>query len=119
MELRVHFPTRRLEMLRINYDDAEDVPRWKLCGRLSGPWVDELRNLWEQRRFAGAPHVVDMSDVTSLDEHGESLLRAMKESGARFVARGVDMRHILAHLRSKAKPSLRRSMAHLDSSDRS
>jgi hypothetical protein len=42
------------------------------------------------------------------------LLRVMKEDGARFVARGVEMKHILAHLRSKAKPSLRRSLGRLD-----
>jgi hypothetical protein len=75
-----------------------------------------LRSIWARVRDQsnGGTSVVDLSDVTSIDERGESLLRTMKEDGARFVARGVDMRHILSHLRSKAKPSLRRSLAHLD-----
>ncbi len=40
--------------------------------------------------------VVDLSDVTSIDESGERLWRNHESSdGARFVARGVDMKHIL------------------------
>lgn len=87
--------------------------KWILSGQLSGPWVEELRAAWECRSCVG-PCVVDLSDVTSIDERGEKLLRAMKADGTRFVARGVAMRHILCHLQSKAKPSLRRSLAHLE-----
>jgi len=100
-------------MLRITYDESTSEPRWTLCGQLSGPWVPELRSLWERGRVHGSC-VVDLSDVTWIDERGESLLRTMKNDGARFVARGVDIKHILSHLRSKAKPSLRRSLAYLD-----
>jgi hypothetical protein len=103
-------------MLKITYDGMASEPRWTLCGQLRGPWVAELRSVWERvrSRLSGASYVVDLSDVTSIDDRGENLLRAMKEDGARFVARGVDMRHILSHLQSKAKPSLRRSLEHLD-----
>ena len=103
-------------MLRITYDGTARGPRWTLCGQLSGPWVAELASMWERVRCRsdGGSDVIDLSDVTSVDERGECLLRTMKKDGARFVARGVDMRHILTHLRSKAKPPLRRSLAHLD-----
>jgi hypothetical protein len=103
-------------MLKINYDGTAGAQRWTLSGQLSGPWVAELSSLWGRVRNQsnGGPCFVDLSDVTSIDERGESLLRTMKEGGAQFVARGVDMRHILSHLRSKTKPSLRRSLAHLD-----
>jgi hypothetical protein len=99
-------------MLKITFDES----RWILCGQLSGPWVTELRSAWEgvRCRSEQASYVVDLSNVTSIDERGETLLRAMKKDGARFVARGIDMKHILSHLRSNAKPSLRRSLAHLD-----
>jgi len=107
------FIARCEQMLRITYDESTSEPRWTLCGQLSGPWVPELRSLWERGRVHGSC-VVDLSDVTWIDERGESLLRTMKNDGARFVARGVDIKHILSHLRSKAKPSLRRSLAYLD-----
>jgi ABC-type transporter Mla MlaB component len=103
-------------MLKITHNSSPNQQRWTLCGQLSGPWVAELRAMWERARCrSGAKScVVDLSDVTGIDDCGESLLRAMKEDGVRFVARGVEMKHILAHLRSKAKPSLRRSLRRLD-----
>lgn len=100
-------------MLKITHDEAAYEQRWTLCGQLSGPWVAELRAAWERCRFQGRKNVVDLSDVTSIDEDGENLLRTMKKNGARFVARGVDMKHILTHLKSKTKPTLRKSLAHL------
>ena len=103
-------------MLKITYDGTGTGHRWTLCGQLNGPWVTELVSMWERVRAesSGMTCVVDVTDVTSIDERGESLLRKMQEDGARFVARGVAMKHILNHLRSKAKPSVRRSLAHLD-----
>ncbi len=101
-------------MLRITRNGARKQQRWMLCGQLSGPWVSELESAWEQCRFENCSHVVDLSDVTSIDEQGERLLRKMKQEGARFVARGVEMKSILAHLRSKSNPPLRRSLAHMD-----
>jgi hypothetical protein len=102
-------------MLKITYDGTGSEPRWTLFGQLCGPWVDELRSVWQNiRRVSTGRHVVDLSSVTSIDERGEVLLRAMKEDGARFLARGVAMKHILSQLRCKARPSVRKSLAHLD-----
>jgi len=103
-------------MLKITYADSDTEQRWILSGQLCGPWVAEWRSIWERVRgeSTGRIRVVDLSDVTSIDERGEGLLRTLKEEGVRFVARGVDMRHILNHLQSDAKPSLRRSLAHLN-----
>jgi hypothetical protein len=102
-------------MLKITHDDTTGKQRWTVCGRLSGPWVGELRSAWERlSRLSDKTNVVDLTGVVSIDEQGEELLRAMKADGARFVARGVDMKHILSHLGSKARPSLRRALAHLD-----
>jgi len=101
-------------MLKITCDATGAETRWTLCGSLNGPWVTELGSEWGRVRGPSTgSYVIDLSDVTSIDERGESLLRAMERDGARFVARGVCMKHILSHLRSKAKPSLRRSLAHL------
>jgi len=103
-------------MLKITFEDSDSEQRWTLSGKLCGPWVTEWHSVWERarRESKGRTCVVDLSDVTSIDERGEMLLRAMKDDGARFVARGIAMRHILTHLQSGAKPSLRRSLAHLD-----
>jgi len=101
-------------MLRISQNSTANGQRWILSGQLTGPWVAELRAAWQ--RAQSEPHgarIVDLSDVTAIDDRGEELLRAMKEDGAQFVARGVDMRHILHHLDRKGKRVLRRFLAHM------
>jgi hypothetical protein len=116
MAVRVHLVSARAnQMLKITFQEKAAEQRWTLCGQLSGPWVAELRAVWERARgeARGRSCVVDLGEVGSIDEDGESLLRSMKADGARFVARGVAMRHILSHLRSAAKPPLRKSLKHL------
>jgi hypothetical protein len=88
-------------MLRItNRTTAKEV-RWVLSGRLTGPWVGELRSNWCQARewSRDRKHVVDLSDVTSIDESGEALLAELRGEGVEFLARGVYTRHLLENLK--------------------
>ena len=102
-------------MLRITYARTETEQRWTLCGQLRGPWVEELRGCWTHRRqVAGKRHaIVDLSDVTFIDESGEKLLSKMRSEGAVFVAVGVDTKHLVKHLRAKGDRPLRRFIAPL------
>ena len=103
-------------MLKITNTGTATEEKWILYGQLSGPWVAELKSNWEKTRFEslGRKCVVDLTDVTFIDERGESVLRAMGSQGAEFVARGVDTRQVLAELKSKKRRSLRKCLAHLD-----
>lgn len=103
-------------MLKITHSGTDTEERWTLCGQLTGPWIGELRSTWERghRESNGRTRIVDLTDVTSIDERGEELLRSMKKDGAHFVARGVDMKHILEHLHSAGQPTLRRFLTHLN-----
>jgi anti-anti-sigma regulatory factor len=103
-------------MLKITNTGTATEEKWILCGQLSGPWVAELKSNWEKMRLesAGRRRVVDLTDVTFIDERGESVLRAMSSQGAEFVARGVDTRQVLAELKSKKKRPLRKCLAHFD-----
>ncbi len=97
-------------MLRITHKKTETEQRWTLCGQLTGPWVAELRACWEHgRQSAIDTHaVVDLSDVTFIDESGEQLLSEMRSGGAEFVAGGVDTKHLLKNLKAKGERPLRR-----------
>jgi hypothetical protein len=99
-------------MLRIAYSDTANVHRWNLCGRLSGPWVDQLRSCWHQalKRAPSAAAIVDLKDVTFIDEAGERLLAEMQSAGTEFIAAGVENKHLLASLRNKHNRPLRRSI---------
>ena len=108
----MHSHQRRIKitMLRITHAQTETEQRWTLCGQLTRPWVAELRACWEGCRRAGvSTHtVVDLSDVTFIDESGERLLSEMGSDGAEFVAAGVETKHLLQNLKGKGERSLRR-----------
>jgi hypothetical protein len=97
-------------MLRITHARTKTEQRWTLCGRLTRPWVAELRASWEQGR-QGEVHpraVVDLSDVIFIDESGEKLLSEMRSDGAEFIAAGVETKHLLRNLEGKGRRPLRR-----------
>lgn len=87
-------------MLRISFSDTAQGQCWTLCGRLTGPWVNELRAAWQYaRNRAPRTHaVMDMRDVTFVDADGERLLSEMRGEGMEFIASGVEMKHLLEHL---------------------
>jgi hypothetical protein len=113
----MHSHQRRINIavLRITHARIDTEERWTLCGQLTGPWVEELRASWEHSRQAAGnvPAVVDLSDVTFIDESGERLLAEMRIEGTAFVAAGVDTKHLLKHLSAPGKRSLRRFIAPL------
>jgi hypothetical protein len=52
--------------------------------------------------------IVDLSDVTFIDESGEKLLSEIGSDGAEFVAAGVETLHLLKTLRDSGNRPLRR-----------
>jgi hypothetical protein len=102
-------------MLRVSYSDTDGSQRWSLCGHLAGPWVEELRSCWQHaRQLAPRAHaVVDLTDVTFVDEAGERLLKEMQSAGTEFLAAGVENKHLLASLQENGKRPLRRLIEHL------
>ena len=102
-------------MLKVSYSDAADGQRWNLCGRLAGPWVDELRSCWRHARERAplARALVDLKEVTFIDDAGEKLLAEMENSGAELVAAGVENKDVVASLKNGASRSLRRRLADL------
>ncbi len=99
-------------MLRIMYHHSETEQRWTLCGQLAGPWVGELRVCWEHSRSVAENllRVVDLTDVTFIDESGETLLSEMRNAGTTFVAAGVETRYLVDNLKAKGARPLRRSI---------
>jgi hypothetical protein len=90
----------RSRLLRITQTETETERRWTLCGRLTGPSVAVLRACWEHdhRAADGVRRLLDLSDVTFIDESGEELLSEMRSGGAEFVAAGVATKHLVESL---------------------
>jgi len=72
--------------------------------------VQELRSFWQdiRRTEAASRAVLDLSDVTFIDESGEGLLSEMRSAGVEFVAAGVETKHLLENLKGNGEKPLRR-----------
>ena len=94
-------------MFRVSYSDIADGHRWSLHGRLAGPWVDELRSCWKYVRDRAplARAIVDLKEVTFIDQAGEELLAEMRRAGAELLATGVEHQHLVAMLDNHKSPS--------------
>ena len=86
-------------MLRITITETATEQSWTLEGRLTGPWVAQLRTNWKNRHRPqnGRACTVDLNGVTSIDKGGRRLLRAMAKEGTQFIATSIYIKYVLTH----------------------
>lgn len=72
----------------------------KLEGRCSAEIVGELDAAWRAatERAGGQRVLVDVCDLSGVDDRGCEQLMAMRRGGARFVARGCFMRELVREM---------------------
>lgn len=77
-------------MLKITITNTSTEQRITLSGKLIGPWIQELRKVWEQcrSRAAGRKIIVDLNDVIHIDESANSLLSEMMVDETELVSDG-------------------------------
>jgi ABC-type transporter Mla MlaB component len=92
-------------MLKITRIDTETEQRLILEGRLTNPWIEGLGAHWKETRHAHPDRdlVVDLKGVVRIDNAGECALALMKAEGARFLASGIRMKHLIHDLEIKAR----------------
>ena len=90
-------------MLRIGIKIDPSELRLTLEGELIEPWIAELQSVWETQCLpcSVAKRVVNLNDVTRVDEGGKRVLGAMKCGGAELLATGVSMKHLIKGLKKK------------------
>lgn len=110
---------RETDMLRISHSDTGTSHTWHLCGQLAGAWVEELRLCWKHanRAAPGKRTVMDLRDVTFVDEGGERLLSEMRRDGVQFVAVGVETRDLVDNLNGTDERPLRRLLGRVGRTD--
>ena len=93
-------------MLKITVLDIPAVQRFVLEGKLTEPWLSEVKSSWEQARTTRESRrsVVDLMGVNAIDKGGEEVLLAMKREGALFVACGVSTKYRLQQLGIECQP---------------
>ena len=92
-------------MLRITVDDGQARWRIRLEGKLAAAWVKQAADTWHAAQTAGRLVEVDLTGVTVVDEAGLELLRAMKQSGAQFRAKGVEMEALVGEVAKESGKS--------------
>ena len=61
----------------------------------------EERPRTRRSRAAQSRAVVDLRDVTFIDESGEKLLLELEVAGVEFVAAGVETKHLIENLKGR------------------
>ena len=87
-------------MLMITEQRNADALTFKLAGALAGDWAIEFKRCW---RDAASPSgasrfVVDLTEVTFVDEVGKELLGLMMKEGAEMIARDILMKSIVQEI---------------------
>ena len=93
-------------MLRITIQKGSGPAILKLEGKLAGPWVKELKDVWRSESAAGAV-LVDLFEVSFVDASGKHLLTQMWEKGADFVADSPLMKQVIEEVKSRPEGGLR------------
>ena len=93
------------EVLRITIADSPAEQKWVLAGRLTKACVTQLEENWKETRPArqGRSCLVDLRDVTFMDQSGEEMLRKMRGEGAQFRCRGVYTTHVVEDIEKHNK----------------
>lgn len=76
-------------MLRISVLNEPGITRLKLEGKLAHEWVNEARKAWATlTEMNGAEFVVDLLNVSFVDDAGRKLLAEMRHSNAELIGAG-------------------------------
>jgi hypothetical protein len=92
-------------MLKVTIIEAQDQRKLVLEGTLVQPWIAALKNIWSaagdelgERRL-----VVDLNNVTTISEDGESTLLELMKEGAKFSCAGVFTKYLVGKMALKCQ----------------
>jgi anti-anti-sigma regulatory factor len=91
-------------MLKITIRETPEELAINLSGRVAGAWVAELEQVWKELapRRNHREVLLDLRDVTYVDEGGKQILRQIEhETGAELIATTPWTRHLVAEICNK------------------
>jgi hypothetical protein len=89
-------------MLKITSYNERRATTFKLEGKLTGEWVNVLRNHWKRAILTmnGSRLCIDLAGLTWLDDAGRELLGEMHRDGAELLAANLLMDGVVAEIRA-------------------
>jgi ABC-type transporter Mla MlaB component len=85
-------------MLKITAHSEPTQDILELEGRLAGPWVQELKDCWQQHLQANRQIRVLLQQVSYIDETGKALLATMHRAGVKLEASGCMTKDVIAEI---------------------
>ena len=87
-------------MFKISIIDTPAQRKLVVEGKLSEPWVPELRTAWRNATLAldGRKLVIDLNSLTVVSREGEDAIFDLMKEGAKFSCAGILTRHVLKRL---------------------
>ena len=87
-------------MLRIYTDYSSESTNFTVAGKLVGPWVIVLEECWQTAvvERPGSALLVNLVDVTFIDDAGRELLTRMCRQGVALVPTGVLIKGIVEEI---------------------
>jgi anti-anti-sigma regulatory factor len=92
-------------MFKISIVDTPAQRTLVVEGKLSEPWVDELRTTWENmsRDLEGRKLVIDLNSLTVISREGEDAIFDLMKRGAKFSCAGILTRHVLKRVAQRCR----------------
>jgi anti-anti-sigma regulatory factor len=92
-------------MLRISVINDPGITRLKLEGKLAHEWVLEAEKAWAALAAMNGTTeiVVDLMDVSFVDEVGHQLLAQMRHAGAELIGHGPMMSALIEEIETAAE----------------
>jgi ABC-type transporter Mla MlaB component len=96
-------------MLKISVIDSRTQRRVVIEGTLIEPWIEALRCSWQAAKadLQGRKLVLDLNNVTRIDQQGESALLELVKEGTSISSSGVLIKYLLQQLTRKSKQCAR------------
>ena len=92
-------------MFKISVVDTRSRRTLVVEGKLSEPWVEELRSTWRNalRDLDERKLLIDLCSLTSISREGEDAIFELMKEGAKFSCAGILTRHVLKRLARRCR----------------
>lgn len=90
-------------MIRITAQHDSSATRLFLEGKLSGPCVDELDKCWQETSCGEALLLVDLTNISFVDEHGKELLARMHNKGIKLFSTSLMTKCLIAEIQKSPR----------------
>jgi len=90
-------------MLMITEERNSDVLTFKLAGALAGDWAIEFNRCWHSAKTSrkSSHIIVELTEVTFVDEQGKYLLSRMIKEGVELIAYDILVKSIVDEIANK------------------